>query len=388
MTETQAASVLGRADRWVEQADFAWWFYDKGLVVGLTREGPEIGRLAWVVQTKGQYSSALAIGDPMDKVAKLAGPDHPVSEENGRSRIRFAGDSGTVLDIVFEGGRTTAVVLQSVAVSGRTPYPDPACLPDFLVDGVRLLMTAEQVISLLGEPPAREPMDCWESWRYPGRKLTLNLAPISGLEAPRVTWVMKARDAGPPTASHYHPPEGDTPPVPGDQVILTNEADHRLVFYYEGNLITALVLALKSDPANPADTAEEPVDPNQLAGVRLYMTMKEVQAVLGQPDSRDDAKDYCYWQYLERGLGVNFVRLRKEGPLAVVQVTQDRGAWSGVGIGEALAEAEQRLGRGVSPGTIDELQGIRFIHGDGSFFLVAADGETVVYFRLSVAEEP
>jgi len=399
MTEAEVSSSLGQPERWVVEPDFLWWFYENGVTVGLHRNWPKDGTVAWVVQTKGSHSEQIAIGDPMEKVAGVLGPDHPVVTEGGRRLVRFAGQPGQAsLDFLFTDGLLAAMAVYSAPLSEQSPPPDPALFPEFAVQGVRLLMTGPEVVGILGEPPVRKTLSCWESWRYPDLGLTVDLAQAPGVggtgssgapDVPRVIWAMQTAKKSTLMAGRYCPPDREGGPPFRDRVAVANQDGDTITFYYgDGGKPVALVLAQsKESLRRPEASGLSQADPEQLAGLRLGMTTEQVQAVLGEPDRRSDGDTYSHWEYFEDGLWVVFVISVRDGPLRVTGVTQSRGAWFTIPIGDTAEEAQRRLGKGLSPGTIDDSPGIRYELDDRSFFLVAISGGTVIYFHLSVGAQ-
>lgn len=258
-------------------------------------------------------------------------------------------------------------------------------------------MTGPEVVGILGEPPVRKALTCWESWRYPDLGLTVNLAQVSeggagssgAPEGPRVIWAMQMAKKGTPTAGRYCPPDVDGGPPFLDNVTVTDQDGDSLIFYYDhGPKPMALVLAPGTEPLRRPEASElSQADPEQLAGLRLGMTTQEVRAVWGEPDRRSDGDTYSQSEYFEARLWVDFVTSEQDGFLRVTSVTQTRGASFTVLIGDAAEEAERLLGKGLSPGTADGQPGIRFELQDGCFFIVGMEDGKVMYFRLFIPEE-
>lgn len=394
ITDSAVQAALGRPDSRIEEGDFAWWFYDKGIVVGLAAHRPDPSKVVWVVQTRGEYSRHVAVGDPVDTVVKSAGAGRSPSEMDGWIRLRYE-DSGAILDFLFENGRLAAIALVSTEADPTVvPPPDPRMFPEFTVQGMRLLMTASEVVTLLGEPAERKPMSCWESWRYPALGVTVDLASVADpdsasstpQETPRVIWVMRARLEGPPTAGSYHPPEGDKN-SPRERTILTNDRGQKITFYYGSEEhIVAAVMSFEQEPINRrTEGIPSEVDPSTLAGLQLYMTADEAKGVLGEPDRAESGEGYSDWDYLEAGVEVKLFQT-EDGVWKVGQVTQYRGVWSTVVIGDTQEEAERRLGRTAAPEGYDRPAGIRFDLADGSFMVTSISNGRVDYFRLSLPE--
>jgi len=398
MTEADVLGSLGAPERSAVQPGFLWWFYRGGLTIGLKGESAE-ATVAWVVQAQGNCSKQIAIGDSKEKVISTIGVGHQVVDDSGRDVARLAGPAGEVgIEFVFKDAILEFVAVHGIPLSDRVPPPDPALFPDLMLRGIRLLMTGPEVVGILGEPPVRERLPCWDSWRYPNLGLVIDMAPVRieegsasniAEDTARVIWAMQTAKQGIPRTGLYSPPEWEGVPAFRDHATVANQDGDTLTFYYDyEDRPVALVLAPGSEVLRRPEVAgTAQADPRQLAGLGLGMTTHEVEATLGEPDRVRAGETYAEWDYFETGLTVVLVQSQHDGYLHVVTVTQRRGAWFTVLMGDTTEETESRLGRALSPGTATEPSGIRYELENGSYFLAAVGDGKVIYFRLSLRED-
>jgi len=215
--------------------------HHEGLVVGVERlEGSSLEeRVKWVVQTRGVHSSGLVIGDTLGETRRRFG-----GEDLG-CVLRYADESGNVLDALFEGDRAYAFALH--LDDGEPPYSDPHRFPRFELAGISLGMTASEIEALLGKPRDTYPFESQVNWVCPG--LTLHLSTFEGVQ--RVSWV--AQTGGEfPWGLRVGSEASEVREFLGGAWGLRNEPGDELVFWGANEGLHAVTLTSPSPRLPPA----------------------------------------------------------------------------------------------------------------------------------------